>query len=177
MRRSKVKTELERKRKVTVGWTDDTQIASVGAIVERVGSLGKILGTIGWTDGPISRCVGRVAEEEQQRSSTGWSDEDTVGLSDAQFESRQRRAKMKSSAPDDLMPWSRGSVGLSDGCMKANRDDLVAGSSSPDDPTHHRCIASEQLCQRISTAKWRGRGIGWTDALKRQHRFIRHYLF
>jgi hypothetical protein len=49
---------------------------------------------------------------------------------------------------DDPTPWSRGSVGLSDDRVEANRDDLVAGSSAPDDPTHHRCIASKQLCQR-----------------------------
>jgi hypothetical protein len=60
---------------------------------------------------------------------------------------------MKPSAPDDLTPWSRGNVGLSDGRVEANRDDLVAGSSAPDEPTHRRCIASEKLCQRISTAK------------------------
>jgi hypothetical protein len=59
---------------------------------------------------------------------------------------------MKPSAPDDPTPWSRGSVSLSNGRVEANRDNLVAGSSAPDDPTHHRCIASEQLCQRISTA-------------------------
>jgi hypothetical protein len=59
---------------------------------------------------------------------------------------------MKPSALDDPTPWSRGSVGLSGGRMEANRDDLVAGSSAPDDPTDRRCIASEQLCQRISTA-------------------------
>jgi hypothetical protein len=76
---------------------------------------------------------------------------DTVGLSDTQFEFIQRRVKKKSLAPDDLTPWSRGSVGLSDGRVKANRDDLVTGSSAPDDPTHRRCIASEQLCQRTST--------------------------
>jgi hypothetical protein len=78
---------------------------------------------------------------------------DTVGISDAQFESRQRRVKTKSSAPDELTPWSRGSVGLSDGRVKANRDDLAAGSSAPNEPTHCRYIASEQLCQKISTAK------------------------
>jgi hypothetical protein len=60
---------------------------------------------------------------------------------------------MKPSAPDDMTPWSRGSVGLSDGPVKANRDDLAAGPSAPDEPTHCRCIASKQLCQRISTAK------------------------
>jgi hypothetical protein len=75
-------------------------------------------------------------------------------------ESRQRRAKTKSSTPDDLMPWSTGSVGLSDGRVEAIRDILVAGSSALDDPTHRRCIASEQLCQRISMAMCRGRGIG-----------------
>jgi hypothetical protein len=40
-------------------------------------------------------------------SSTEWSDglrEDTIGLSDAQFESRRRRAKTKSSAPDEPAP-------------------------------------------------------------------------
>jgi hypothetical protein len=101
-----------------------------------------------------------VASDELQRksnedSSTGRSDglsEDTVGLSDAQFESRQRHAKTESSAPDEPTPWSRGSISLSDGRVKANRDDLAAGSSAPDEPTHCRCIASEQLCQRISTA-------------------------
>jgi hypothetical protein len=77
---------------------------------------------------------------------------DTIGLSNTQFEFIQRRAKKKSSAPDDPTPWSRGSVGLSDGRVKANRDDLVAGSSTLDDPTHRRCIESELLCQRISTA-------------------------
>jgi hypothetical protein len=49
---------------------------------------------------------------------------------------------------------------------EANRDDLVAGSSAPDDPTDRRCIASEQLCQTVSTAKRRGRGTGLTDALE-----------
>jgi hypothetical protein len=115
-----------------------------------------------------------VASDELQRkssedSSTEWSDglsEDTVGLSDAQFESRQRRAKTMPSAPDDPTHWSRGSVGLSDGRVKTNRGDLVAGSSAPDEPTHCRCIASEQLCQRISTAMWHGRGTGWTDTLE-----------
>jgi hypothetical protein len=60
---------------------------------------------------------------------------------------------MKPSAPDDPTPWSRGSVGLSDGRVEANKDDLVVGSSAPDDPTDRRCITLEQLCQRISTAK------------------------
>jgi hypothetical protein len=83
---------------------------------------------------------------------TVWS-EDTVGLSDAQFESRQRRTRMKSSAPEDPTPWSRGSVGLSDGRVKANRCDLVAGSLAPDEPMHRQCTTSEQLCQKISMAK------------------------
>jgi hypothetical protein len=51
--------------------------------------------------------------------------------------------------------------------MKANRGDLDAGSSTADDPTHRRCIVSEQLCQRTSTAMWRGRGTGWTNALEK----------
>jgi hypothetical protein len=57
----------EKEKKDTVGWTDGTHIASVGAIVGRVGSLGETLGTVGWTDGPFFRCVGQVAEEEQRR--------------------------------------------------------------------------------------------------------------
>jgi hypothetical protein len=61
---------------------------------------------------------------------------------------------MKPSAPDDPTPWSRGSVGLSDGRVEANRGDLDAGPSAPDDPTHRWCIASEQLCQR-SHVRWR----------------------
>jgi hypothetical protein len=93
-----------------------------------------------------------LQRKSSEDSSTGWSDglsEDTVGLSDAQFESRQRRAKTKSSAPDQPMHWSRGSVGLSDGRVESTRDVLAAGSSAPDEPTHRRCNASEQLCQRI----------------------------
>jgi hypothetical protein len=46
----------------------------------------------------------------------------------------------------------RVSSGSSDGCVKANRDGLAAGSSAPDEPTVRQCNASEQLCQRISTA-------------------------
>jgi hypothetical protein len=72
-----------------------------------------------------------------------------VGLSDTQFESRQRRAKTKSSAPDEPTPWLRGSVGLSNGRVEATKDVLTAGSSTPDEPTHCRRNASEQLCQRI----------------------------
>jgi hypothetical protein len=96
------------------------------------------------------------APDELQRkssvdSSTGCSDdlsEDTVGLSDAQFKTRQRCTKTKSSASDEPTPWSRGSVGLSDH-MEANRDILAAGSSASDEPMHCRCNASEQLCQWI----------------------------
>jgi hypothetical protein len=56
---------------------------------------------------------------------------------------------MMSSAPDEPTPWSRGSVGLSDGRVEATIDVLTVGSSALDEPTHHRCIASEQLCQQI----------------------------
>jgi hypothetical protein len=107
--------------------------------------------------------------KSKEDSSTRWSDGlsgDPFGLFDAQFEFIQRRANTKPSAPDDPTPWTRWSVGLSDGRVKANRGDLSAESSAPDDPTHRRCIASEQLCQRTSTAKWCGRGTGWTDALE-----------
>jgi hypothetical protein len=69
--------------------------------------------------------------------------EDTVGLFDAQFESRQRHAKTTSSASDDPTPWVRDSVGLSDGCVEANRDDLAAGSSAPDEPMVRQCIVSK----------------------------------
>jgi hypothetical protein len=107
--------------------------------------------------------------------------EDTVGLSDAQFESRQRRAKMKPSAPDDLTPWTRGSVGLSDGRVEDNRDDLVAGFSAPDDPTHRRCIASEQLCLWIFNGhvRWRQRLVAPDEPTpeKRYRRIIRRYYF
>jgi hypothetical protein len=44
--------------------------SKVGGIVGRVGTLGETsetLGTVGWTDGPFSSRVGRVAEEEQWR--------------------------------------------------------------------------------------------------------------
>jgi hypothetical protein len=62
-----VEDAKKRKEKDTVGWTDGINIASVGAIVGRVGTQGETLGTVGWTDGPFPSSVGRVAEEEQQR--------------------------------------------------------------------------------------------------------------
>jgi hypothetical protein len=61
------KPSKKRKRKDTVGWTDDINLTSVGAIVGRVGTQGETLGTVGWTDGPLFSSVGRVAEEEQGR--------------------------------------------------------------------------------------------------------------
>jgi hypothetical protein len=67
MRKSRVKTKQERKRKDTVGSSDGTIIASVGAIVGRVGTLVETLGTVGWTDGPFPSSVRRVAKEGQQR--------------------------------------------------------------------------------------------------------------
>jgi hypothetical protein len=67
MRKERVKTEQERKRKDTVGWTDGIILASVGAIVGQVGTQGETLGTVGWTDGPLFSSVGWVAEEEQGR--------------------------------------------------------------------------------------------------------------
>jgi hypothetical protein len=33
--------------------------------------------------------------------------------------------------------------------VEATKDVLAIGSSAPDEPTHRRCNASEQLCQRI----------------------------
>jgi hypothetical protein len=50
---------------------------------------------------------------------------------------------MKSSTLDEPTPWSRGSVGLSEGRVEATRDVLAAGSSAPDEPTHRQCNASE----------------------------------
>jgi hypothetical protein len=75
-----------------------------------------------------------LQRKSKEDSSTGWSDSlsgDPVGLSDAQFEFIQSRAKTKPSAPDDPTPWSRWSVGLSDGQLEANSGDL----SASDHPT------------------------------------------
>jgi hypothetical protein len=49
------------------------------------------------------------------------------------------------------------SSGLSDGYEETNRDGLARSPSALDEPTHRRCIASEQLCQRISNGyvTWR----------------------
>jgi hypothetical protein len=78
-------------------------------------------------------------------------------VTDAQFETRQRRAKTKPSAPDEPTPWSRDSVGLPDGHEVAYIDILAKRPSAPDEPTHRYCIASEQLCQWIFNGKvtWR----------------------
>jgi hypothetical protein len=42
----------------------------------------------------------------------------------------------------------RGSAGLSDGYEDTYSKGLAKRSSAPDEPTHRRCIASEQLCQQ-----------------------------
>jgi hypothetical protein len=150
------KPSKKRKRKDIVGWTDGIILASVGAIVGRVGTQGETLGTVGWTDDPSLVESDELQRKRSEDSSTRWYDGlsgDTVGLSDAQFESRQRRAKTKPSALDDPTLWSRWSVGLSDGRVEANRGDLCAESSAPDDPTDRRCITSEQ-CQRRHV-RWR----------------------
>jgi hypothetical protein len=55
----------------------------------------------------MRQMIGRSKAAED--SSTGWTDNpvgSTVGLSDAQFESRQRRTKKYSVAPDAPTPWS-----------------------------------------------------------------------
>jgi hypothetical protein len=67
MPKQRVKTEQEKEKKKTVGWTDGINLTSVGANVGRVGTQGQTLSTVGWTDGPIFSSVGRVAEEEQRR--------------------------------------------------------------------------------------------------------------
>jgi hypothetical protein len=108
-----------------------------------------------------------LEKRSREDSSVGWTDgslEGTIGLFDDQVQTRQRHAKTSSSAPDELMTWSRRSVGLSDGYEETNRDGLARSPSAPDEPTHHQCIASMQFWQRTSTAMWRGRGTGWTDA-------------
>jgi hypothetical protein len=61
-------------------------IASVGAIVGRVGSKGETLGTIGWTTIHFLVASDELQRRSSEDSSTGWSDGlsgDTVGLSDA----------------------------------------------------------------------------------------------
>jgi hypothetical protein len=103
-------------RKDTVGWTDGTlgrSISALGTLRRRPNKIG----TVGWTDGPYSSCIGWLEWTKAAKdSSTGWSDGlsgDTVGLSDAQFESRQRRAKTRALAPDEptvgqrFIRWSR----------------------------------------------------------------------
>jgi hypothetical protein len=60
-----------------------------------------------WSIFQLCRMIGRrrAAEDSSTRWFYGVSG-DTVGLSDAWFESRQRRAKTDSSAPDEPTPWS-----------------------------------------------------------------------
>jgi hypothetical protein len=56
--------------------------------------------------------------------------------------------------------------GSSDGRVEATREVLVAGSSTPDDPTVRRSIASEQLCQRSCVVEEKASSTGWPDARK-----------
>jgi hypothetical protein len=49
---------------------------------------------------------------------------------------------MNAVAPE---PMGQQLCGLSDGRVKANRDDLAAGSSALDEPTVRWCILSEQF--------------------------------
>jgi hypothetical protein len=120
------------------------------------------------SDEPTVHFVDAPDELQRKRSedsSTGWSNglsEDTIGLSDAQFESRQRRVKMKSLAPDELMPWSRGSVGLSDGHVEARcfgRGVFSTGWTDAPSVYSVGAVVSADL-QRLRDME----GTGWTDA-------------
>jgi hypothetical protein len=134
----------------TVGWTDGNLEASVGVL----GTLRRRPAELAPSNEPTAHIL--VASDELKSSShedtsTGWTDgplDRTVGLSDDQVWTRQRRTKTNPSAPDDPTPWSRGSIGLSDGHEAAYRDVLATRSSAPDEPTQYWCIASEQLCQQ-----------------------------
>jgi hypothetical protein len=64
MRKTRVKTEQERKRNDTVEWTDSTLAASVGAIIGRVGTLVKPLAP---SDEPMVHLL--VVSDELQRKS------------------------------------------------------------------------------------------------------------
>jgi hypothetical protein len=86
--------------------SDEPTVPSVQASVHLVHcATDKMKTTL--SDGPTIQFLD--APDELQRrssedSSTRWSDglrEDTIGLSDAQFKSRQRRAKAGASAPDE----------------------------------------------------------------------------
>jgi hypothetical protein len=137
--------------KATVGWTDST----IGASISVVGTLREASSQQAPSDDPTVHIID-ASDELQRRSSedssTGWSDGlsgDTVGLSDAWFESRQRRTKTDSLAPDEPTSWVRGSVSLSDGLEETNRDVLTRSPSAPDDPMPSvysvRVVLSENL--------------------------------
>jgi hypothetical protein len=71
----------------------------------------------------------------------------------------------------------RVSSGSSDGRVEANKDDLAAGSSAPDDPTVHRSIASEQLCQWSCAVEATTSTPDEPTPGKSQCRIIRWYYF
>jgi hypothetical protein len=67
MPKQRVKTVQEKEKRRHRRMNRRSLIYKRRSIVGRVGRQGETLGTVGWTDGPFSTCVGRVAEEEQGR--------------------------------------------------------------------------------------------------------------
>jgi hypothetical protein len=132
---------------------------SVGVCVGALGTLRRrpnSIGTVGWTDGPYSSCVRWLEGAKQQK---------TVSLSDALFESRQRRAKRFNSTRWTEVMVS-GSIGLSDGLEEANSKVLAESPSALDEAMHR--LMKRQSNYVNGHVQWRvtTSSTGWTDAWK-----------
>jgi hypothetical protein len=146
-RSKEIRQRHEKTRKATVRWTDGTIGASVGAL-GTLRSRQNEVDTIRWSDVQFLDAPDELQRWSSEVSSTGWTGDlsgDTIDLSDASFESRQRHAKTGASAPDELTAEQQF-------IQRSRRWDnkvLVRSHLAPDDRTHRRYIALEQLYQQI----------------------------
>jgi hypothetical protein len=125
------------------------------------------VGTLGETKAPSDEPTIHflVASDELQKrrkdSSVGWTDgplEGTVGLSDDQVQTRQRRAKIHVVAPDEPAGLQR--------CIRRLRGSYQRGFGREVFSTGWCDGASEQLCQRSCAVEATASSTGWTDARK-----------
>jgi hypothetical protein len=134
-------------RKLTL--SDEPTVLSVHS-VRVLGTLRRrpnSTSTVGWTDGPYSTCVGWMGEMKQQK--TVAQDEPTIWVRTPSVYPLLRLNQDRDAPRLELqhrMNW-RWSSGSSDDLEDADSKVLARNSSAPDDPTHRRCIALEQLCQ------------------------------
>jgi hypothetical protein len=140
-------------------------------MVERVGTLGKSQSTIGWTDGPVSSSVRRIAEMKSRKRRRRMNRRSIGGhrRSIRWFACTRQRG---SGATTSSTGWTDGpGISSSDGYEIQDNKLLVVGSSALDEPTHrriHRRVKCQMNCvSRLATTTWHGAPSSFVKAASR----------